>query len=131
MGAHPRRPALTDLAALLAGPVDAAARGLLGCLVSANGVTVRLSEVEAYAGVGADPASHAHRGRTPRNAVMFGPAGYAYVYFTYGMHWCLNVVCGRDGEAAAVLLRAGDPDPRSTPDGRGVDRRGRRLEPYR
>ncbi|HEV8165957.1 MAG TPA: DNA-3-methyladenine glycosylase [Actinomycetota bacterium] len=107
MGAHPRRPALTDLAALLAGPVDLAARGLLGCLVSANGVTVRLSEVEAYSGVGVDPASHAHRGRTPRNGVMFGPAGYAYVYFTYGMHWCVNVVCGVEGEASAVLLRAG------------------------
>ena len=106
VGAHSRRPALTPLPELLAGPVDAAARGLLGCLVSANGVTVRLSEVEAYAGEGADPASHAHRGRTPRNAIMFGPAGYAYVYFTYGMHWCLNVVCGVDGAASAVLLRA-------------------------
>ncbi|HYN93257.1 MAG TPA: DNA-3-methyladenine glycosylase, partial [Pilimelia sp.] len=95
------------LAALLAGPVEPAARGLLGCLLTAGGVTVRLTEVEAYAGSGGDPASHAHRGRTDRNAVMFGPSGHAYVYFTYGMHWCLNVVTGPPGEAAAVLLRAG------------------------
>jgi DNA-3-methyladenine glycosylase len=93
---------------LLAGPVVDAARGLLGCVVAANGVTVRLTEVEAYAGVGADPASHAHRGRTPRNSVMFGPPCHAYVYFTYGMHWCLNVVTGPVGEASAVLLRAGE-----------------------
>ncbi|MEU0563416.1 DNA-3-methyladenine glycosylase [Dactylosporangium sp. NPDC006015] len=92
----------------LAGPVDTAARALLGCTLTAGGVTVRLTEVEAYSGTGEDPASHAHRGRTPRNEIMFGPAGHAYVYFTYGMHYCVNVVTGTDGTASAVLLRAGE-----------------------
>ncbi|QLQ35286.1 DNA-3-methyladenine glycosylase [Micromonospora robiginosa] len=91
-----------------AADVAATARTLLGWDVSGNGVRVRLTEVEAYAGTGADPASHAHRGPTPRNRVMFGPAGHVYVYFVFGMHWCANIVCGRDGEAAAVLLRAGE-----------------------
>lgn len=96
-----------DLSAVLSGPVVPAARALLGCVLTAHGVSVRLSEVEAYHGVGQDEASHAHRGQTPRNGIMFGPAGYAYVYFTYGMQWCLNVVTGPVGAASAVLLRAG------------------------
>nr|WP_230416613.1 DNA-3-methyladenine glycosylase [Micromonospora tarapacensis] len=91
-----------------AADVAQTARNLLGWEVTANGVRIRLTEVEAYAGTGVDPASHAHRGPTPRTKIMFGPAGHAYTYFVFGMHWCLNVVCGGEGEAAAVLLRAGE-----------------------
>jgi DNA-3-methyladenine glycosylase len=93
---------------LSARAVDEAARTLLGWRLHANGVVIRLTEVEAYSGLGEDPASHAHRGRTARNAIMFGPAGYLYVYQIYGMYQCLNLVCGEDGVAAAVLLRAGE-----------------------
>ncbi len=75
-------------------------------------VSVRLTEVEAYLGpedsLHPDPGSHTYRGPTPRNAPMFGPAGHLYVYFTYGMHHCTNIVCGPEGTASALLLRAGE-----------------------
>jgi DNA-3-methyladenine glycosylase len=88
------------------------APALLGCWVVTDRpegrVALRLTEVEAYSGEGRDPASHAHRGPTPRAEIMFGPPGRLYVYFSYGVHWCANVVVGPEGRGSAVLLRAGD-----------------------
>ena len=91
----------------LSRPVDQLAPELLGAVLRHGEVAVRLTEVEAYDGPN-DPASHAFRGRTPRNAIMFGPPGHLYVYFSYGMHWAANIICGPDGVASGVLLRAGE-----------------------
>jgi DNA-3-methyladenine glycosylase len=96
-----------DLVAVLSRPVLDVAPRLLGAILRHGGVAVRLTEVEAYDGAN-DPGSHAYRGPTRRNQVMFGPAGHLYVYFTYGMHHCANIVCGSEGTASAVLMRAGE-----------------------
>jgi DNA-3-methyladenine glycosylase len=101
---------------LLGRPATEVAPLLLGATLShttpEGTVSVRLTEVEAYLGAAGsaapDPGSHSYRGRTPRNAAMFGPAGHLYVYFTYGMHYCANVVCGPEGTATGILLRAGE-----------------------
>lgn len=98
--------------AFLTGPVEEAAQALLGVLIvrddEAGRRVARIVETEAYAGP-EDRASHARAGRTPRNDAMFGPPGHAYVYLVYGLHHCLNVVCGPEGQAAAVLVRAIEP----------------------
>lgn len=99
--------ASADLHDVLSSPVLVAAPRLLGAELHHRGVGVRITEVEAYDGAN-DPGSHAYRGRTERNATMFGAAGHLYVYFVYGMHHCCNVVTGTVGAASAVLLRAGE-----------------------
>lgn len=97
--------------AFLDGPADEAAPRLLGCLlereIDGRTVTVRIVETEAYDQT--DAASHSYKGRTQRTDVMFGPSGHLYVYFTYGMHYCGNVVTGGEGHGAGVLIRAVEP----------------------
>jgi DNA-3-methyladenine glycosylase len=104
--------------------VHEVAPDLIGATLLFNGVGGRLVEVEAYHHT--DPAAHSYRGQTSRNAVMFGPPGYTYVYRSYGIHWCLNLVCEPKGSASAVLIRALEPT-----DGLPLMRRRRGLSEVR
>ncbi len=94
-------PAFFERSAVEVGPT------LLGAILTHHGVSVRITEVEAYVGDGVDPGSHAYRGKTPRNSSLYGPPGHLYAYFTYGMHTCANIVCAPEGTASGLLLRAG------------------------
>lgn len=96
-----------DPAFLSRSAVDVAPH-LLGGILTHNGVSVRLTEVEAYAGEGVDPGSHSYRGRTRRNGSLYGPPGHLYAYFTYGMHTCANIVCAPEGTPSGLLVRAGE-----------------------
>jgi DNA-3-methyladenine glycosylase len=103
----PRPPGPRLRRSFFARSVHAVAPELIGATFLVDGVGGVIVEVEAYHHT--DPAAHSYRGPTPRNAVMFGPPGFAYVYRSYGMHWCVNVVCEAEGSASAVLLRALEP----------------------
>jgi DNA-3-methyladenine glycosylase len=96
---------------MLDSPVEQVARRLLGCELerTIDGVAVRVRIVETEAYDQTDAASHSYKGRTPRTDIMFGPSGHLYVYFTYGMHYCCNIVVGEEGYGAAVLIRAVEP----------------------
>lgn len=102
---------MTNLRNILTMPANQAALRLLGCLlereIDGNVVRVKIVETEAYDET--DAASHSYKGRTPRTDIMFGSAGHLYVYFTYGMHYCCNIVTGAEGEGSAVLIRAVEP----------------------